>query len=142
MNNDLKNAKEMLLSESYTCVLCRGEMLFCSCERGVKPLLGWLDSDTETHGFSAADRVVGRAAAFLYVLLGVRFLYADIMSEPAREVLMAHGIEYTARQLVPAIRNRTGDGFCPMESAVRNIENPEAALAAIREKVRELSSGR
>ena len=31
------------------------------------------------------------------------------------------------------IRNRSGDGFCPMESAVRELNEPEKALAAIKQ---------
>lgn len=137
---ELEKAKKLLLSGGYTCVLCRGDTVLYSRERGVKPLLGWLSEQAIESGFSAADKVVGRAAAFLYVLLGARDVYADIMSEPACEVLAAHKIYFEATQTVPAIRDRTGDGFCPMESAVRNITEPEAALAAILEKLRELSS--
>ena len=135
-----EKARELLTSGGYTCVLCLGETVLCSRERGVKPLLGWLDSGKVEVGFSAADKVVGRAAAFLYVLLGASEVYADIMSEPAREVLMAHGVLCEAHQTVPAIRNRAGDGFCPMESAVRDISDPVEALDAIRETLRRLAS--
>ena len=70
MNSDLTKAAALLNSGAYTCVLCRGDAVFTGTERGVKPLLGWLDGGVDLNGFSAADRVVGTAAAFLYVLLG------------------------------------------------------------------------
>ena len=86
----------------------------------------------------AADRIVGKAAAFLYVLLGVRTVYAPLMSVPARETLHAHGIEAIADTVVPAIRNRTDTGFCPMESAVWDISDPCEAKAALERTISEM----
>ena len=71
MKNDLKKAIDILNSGQYTCVLCKDNEIHISTERGVKPLLEWLESGIALKGFSAADKVVGKAAAFLYVLLGV-----------------------------------------------------------------------
>ena len=136
---DLEKAKKELFEGGYTCVLRLGEERFISEERGIRPLLGWLENGSVCSGFSAADKVVGRAAAFLYVLLGAKAVFADVMSEPAKEVLAASGIACSYNRLVPAIRNRTDTGFCPMESAVREISEPEAALAAVRKKLKELS---
>ena len=75
---------------------------------------------------------------FLYVLLGVRTVYAPLMSVPARETLCAHGIEAIADAVVPAIRNRTDTGFCPMESAVWDISDPHEAKAALERKISEM----
>ena len=80
----------------------------------------------------------GKAAAFLYVLLGVRTVYAPLMSVPARETLRAHGIEAIADAVVLAIRNRTDTGFCPMESAVWDISDPCEAKAALERRISEM----
>ena len=90
-------------------------------------------------GFSAADRVVGRGAAFLYRLLGVKAVYARVMSEPAVRVLEEGGIAALPDRVVPGIVNRTGDGPCPFEAAVLEIRDPQEALRAIREKMAALS---
>jgi hypothetical protein len=90
-------------------------------------------------GYSAADKVVGKAAAFLYCLLGIRALYAGILSQPALEVLEKAGIPAQYDTLVPAIRNRAGDGFCPMETAVREITDPAHAPEAIQKALQRLS---
>ena len=71
-NCDLERAREIFDSGDYTCVLCKGEVTLTSTERGVKPLLNWLDGENVLKGFSAADKVVGRAAAFLYILMEVK----------------------------------------------------------------------
>ena len=65
-------------------------------------------------------------------------LFAEVISEPAREVLLAHNIPFFAEKTVPAIRNRSGDGFCPMESAVLEIQAPVEALEAIRKTLNAL----
>lgn len=140
MHDELERAKALLAEGKYTCVACRGEKTLCATERGVKPLLGWLNGGEVLRGAAVADRVVGKAAAFLYVLLGVRVVYAPVMSVPARETLRAAGIEVYADELVPAVRNRTNTGFCPMESAVWELSDPAEAKAALERKISELNA--
>ena len=136
---DLKHAKEMLLNGEYTCVLHRGEQTYTSTLRGVKPLVQWLERDLDLRGFSAADKVVGKATAYLYVLLGVEALYARVISMSALEVLKKNGIPVEYGNLVPHITNRAGDGICPFEEAVMDIHEPGNAYTAIRAKMREMN---
>lgn len=138
-NDDLERAKQIFASGNYTCVLCRGEAVLTSTERGVKPLLQWLDGEDRVRGFSAVDKVVGRAAAFLYVLLEAKEVYADAMSEGAQEVFSTYGIRFGCGVLAKEIINRKGDGLCPMERAVKGIHNPGQALEAVREECRKLA---
>ena len=138
MNENLQNARNLLESGNYTCVVCRNDQVYTTCLRGVAPLLHWLDSDLDLSGFSAADRVVGRGAAFLYCLLGVKEVYSKVMSRPAEQVLEAHGIHAEAETFVDGIINRTGTGPCPFEAAVMGITDPVEALTAIRNKRRQL----
>lgn len=138
MEHNLTKARAFLDSGDYTCVLCRDDAVFTATERGVKPLLNWLDSGLDLQGFSAADRVVGRATAFLYCLLGVKTVYARVMSHLAAEVLTAAGIHNEAGQLVDGIINRRGTGPCPFEAAVMDITDPQDALAAIRKKMEQM----
>ena len=131
---DLQKAKS-LLNGDVTCALCKGERVYITKERGVKPLLTWIDSVEDFSSFSEADKVVGKAAAFLYVILGVRAIWAGVMSKPAAQVLERYGIEYWYDTLTDAIINRKGDGFCPMETAVKEIDTPEEALVTIKNKL-------
>lgn len=138
MRSDLKKAAELLSGGAYTCVLCRGEETVSCTERGVKPLLGLLDGGNDWKGFSAADKVVGKAAAFLYVLLGVAEVYSPVMSEAAVRVLRENGIEPRYDTLAENIINRAGTGLCPMEAAVAELSDPAEALRAIRKRLSEL----
>lgn len=134
MEHNLNRALDLLRSGDYTCVVCREDIVYTTKERGVAPLLSWLENGTDLAGFSAADRVVGRGAAFLYCLLGVKEVHARVMSRPAAEVLRAHGIHAEAEAFVDGIINRKGDGPCPFEAAVMEIHDAREALTAIRNK--------
>ena len=126
------------LEEGYTCAIVGKNKMLCSKERGVRPLLAWLKSGEECAQSVAADKVVGKAAAYLYVLLSVKEVYAKILSVAAEEVFLRYEIAYAYEEKVPAIRNRKGDGFCPMEQAVWEIDEPQKAYEAILEKTKEL----
>lgn len=141
MDNNLLKAREILQTGDYTCVVCREDTVYTTTLRGVAPLLDWLDDGTNLAGFSAADRVVGRGAAFLYCLLKVNAVYARVMSHPAAEVLRAYGIEAYADTFVEGIINRAGTGPCPFEAAVMDIHNAQEALTAIRNKRMQLQKG-
>lgn len=131
MTTSLQKARNLLEDGNYTCVVCQGDTVYTATQRGVAPLLYWLETGTDLAGFSAADRVVGRGAAFLYCLLGVQEVSALVMSHPAAEVLQNHGIAAQADTFVEGIINRKGTGPCPFEAAVLDIQDAKEALIAI-----------
>ena len=137
-NPDLLRAIRILNEENCTCVLCKGDVLLTSHERGIKPLLQWLRQGAFPQGFSAADKVIGKAAAFLYVLAGASEVYSFVISEPAYRTLTEHGITVHFEHCVEAIYNRNRTGFCPMETAVKNVKTPEEALGKITETLKRL----
>lgn len=132
MSDDLQKAKQLLAQTGSTCVLCREDLVLTATTRGVIPLLDWLDSGADTWACSAADKVVGKAAAHLYCLLGVRRVHGNVMSVSAVKVLRQGGVEVYWDTLVENIRNRTNTGLCPMETTTADIDEPEEALPIIR----------
>ncbi|MBO5294438.1 MAG: DUF1893 domain-containing protein [Clostridia bacterium] len=139
--NDLERAKALLVSSTHTCVLCKGEITYVSDRTGIAPMMEFLDLQTDLVGFSAADRIVGKAAAMLFALAGVREIYAEVLSERAIPILQKYGIGYSYGRLTPVIINRKGDGACPMENAVEHLEEPVAAREAIRKTLELLKKG-
>ena len=135
---DLERAVALLTEGGYTVALCRGDRTHTDTRRGVAPLLALLDSGEDLTDFAAADKVVGKAAAFLYLRLGVKAVHGGVMSTPARDLLTAHGVSATCDTLVPAIRNRAGDGYCPMEQVSLPHTDPAEAEIAIRAKLAQL----
>ena len=134
-----EKARRVLQSSNCTCVFYNGDIVLTDYRRGVQPLLDLLKGELELGSFSAADKVVGKAAAYLYCLLKVQGLYAGVLSQPALEVLTRYSIPVSYGTLVPAIENRDKTGFCPMESAVLDIHTPEEALVVIRQTLERLS---
>ena len=135
---DLDFAKRILKSGDYTCVLHKSGITYTSGERGVKPLVLWYESDISFRDFSAADKVIGKGAAHLYALLGVSSVFADVISAPALDLLESHGIRVEYNTETEHIINRRGDGICPFEAAVSDIDDSNAAYAAIRKQMKEM----
>jgi len=138
MNTYLEQAKDLLKARNLTCAILGENTQYTSTQRGVAPLLNCYHNRLAQPHCCAADKVVGRAAAFLYQLLEVDVVYAEIISKPALKVLEQAGIQAEYGKLVDAIINRTGTGFCPMESAVLLINDPHEALTAIEETLEKL----
>ncbi len=142
MTNQLQKAKLILAENGYTCVMCNGKELIYTRKRGVASLLEWLDSDRDFSDFSAADKVVGKAAAMLYVLMNVREVYASVISHSAIDVFKKYGIDFYFDASVDMIRNRTNTGFCPMEEVTSNTDDPIEAKKAVEIRLKQLSEGK
>lgn len=135
---DLERAKAAL-RPPYTLVLCRDGELLTSDRRGVAPMVAFLREGQTLAGYAAADRVVGKAAAWLFILAGVRAVYADTLSEGGRELLSCHGIPVQWKALTPAIRNRDDTDLCPMEQAVAEAADAADALRRIEARMAQLA---
>ena len=140
MDKDFQKAKEEFNTGKYTLVICKDSDISTSDVAGIRPLMKLIDEKKDCKGYSAADKIVGRAAAFLYTLLGVKNLYGEVMSKGAVEILKKEGINYEYTILTEFIQNRTKNGICPIEEAVQNCTNADDAREAIREKMKFLQS--
>lgn len=141
MMTDIEKARALLAQGQKTCVLCRGDALISSEKAGIAPMVEFITDEINLHGFSAADKIIGKAAALLFVLAGVHEVYADVMSTSAMEIFKQHSIPFSYGEKTTVIVNRTGTGSCPMEQAVQGLTDPRAALEAIRARQRELAKG-
>lgn len=121
------------------CARCRGGELILSEERGIRPMIDWLEADPEIlRGASVADKVVGRAAAMLMVYGGVTEVYTNLISIRALELLREYGIPCTYVNTCDAVSNRRGDGICPMERTVAPVKDPAEAYEKLKEKLKEM----
>ena len=131
MHPDLEKAKSALKSENCTCVLALGNVIFRSSESGLKPLMDWMYSGNNYMGFMVADKIVGRAAAFIIIAMGIREVYAEVISESAKKLLENNQISVTAETVVPEILNADKTDVYPLDKAVEGIENAADALMPI-----------
>ena len=135
--NDLNHALSLLQEGPYTCILCTGELVLTCQKRGIVPLLEFWE-DGKLKGACVADKIIGKAAALLLLLGGAKAVYGEVMSETACKLLKDAGLQVRYGTLVPYIINRRGDGMCPMEQAVQQIDEPEKAPAALRAALQKL----
>lgn len=138
MKNDKSLGLEILNKENLTCVLMKNDQIFKTQKRGIAPLISWLEDGISKEGFSAFDKVVGKAAAFLYVLLKVKFVYAITISKSAKAVFEKHSIPFCFENECEYIINRDKTGKCPMEQTVWDIDDENLALTLLKEKLENL----
>lgn len=114
---------------------------FVSQRHGIAPLIEALDSGKYASSV-AADLIVGKAAALIYAKMGIVRLHARTLGKSAISVLDRFGIKYTYGELTDFIRARTGDGMCPMERTVANIDDPDEAVKALRATLARLAANK
>ena len=139
--SNLLVAKEYL-SKGYSVCLCKDEEILLSSGKGIA-FIAFLARDGKKFvGYSVADKIVGKAASHVYVLLGVREVYGSVMTKEGLDILTKNGIVATYGTLVEKIINRSGDGICPMEMAVKDLSESHKALEAVLNKIELLGKGK
>lgn len=125
--------KDILLEKNYSIVASNG---YVSFDSGIKPLIDKLNEDLYYFkDLEVADKIVGKAAAMLFSLSGVKKVYANVLSLAGKKILEENNIEYEYGELVDYIINRKGDGMCPMEMTVKEIDDPKEAFTALKNKI-------
>ena len=135
----LESAAALLRESVHTCILCKPGLLLTSEKRGIVPLLEHWEAG-RLQGAFVADKIIGKAAAMLLILGGAKGVYGEVMSEKARELLLAARVETAFGSLAPYIINRKGDGLCPMEQAVLELDDPKDVPAALKATLQRLSN--
>ncbi|MGB9694599.1 MAG: DUF1893 domain-containing protein [Caldisericaceae bacterium] len=114
-----------------------GEASLTFTGSGVKPIydfvsknLGQLD---KFYGLYWGDKVLGKASAFLILLLRPKYVFGGLMSEDAVKILEKNNIPYAFGERAQYIMNTKKDGMCPFEKSVLDVEDSETALKRISE---------
>lgn len=121
-----------MLNDNVSLAVYNGGKTVTFNERGIKTLLRLVQEDRSVLiGATVADKIVGKAAALLFVNGGVMRVYGEVMSVSATKVLRAHGIKYSYGTLTDRIINRKGTDICPMEKAVAACSDPNGAVGVL-----------
>ena len=135
MITELTKAIEYIKTKEATCVLMKdGIIIDKTSGIGVKPILGFLESDS-LNGMQVADKVIGKAAAMLLTLGGVTYVHGEIMSKSGRDYLQKKGIANSHGLLVENIINRDGTDLCPLEKSVVKIDDLQEGYQAIKDTI-------
>ncbi len=127
---DLKHELE---KGGYTCVAFdENKMYYSSKTKGIVPLVELCEKNTNGKKLYLADKITGKAAALLSVKCGAKELYTGVTTKSALSVLDKHAVKTAYERLVPFIKNRSGDGKCPMESLSKDVSEPEEMYIKIK----------
>lgn len=122
---------EILRREKCSLVVKNHGIVTTYSKPGVRDLEHLLDHDPEMlDGATIADKVIGKAAAAMVVVGGVKELYAEVMSTKATPFLEEAGIAYTYGTLVDTIKEE-GDR-CQLEKITAPATTPEETVALLR----------
>lgn len=144
-NKYMQQAKELLAQkEENTCAIVwkadAGKEPYVSEYKGIRPIMELLKKGESLKGAFIADKVIGKAAAFLMVYGGAVSVYARVISGAAKDIFSKAGICCEFEKEVPYIINRAGDGKCPMESAVWDVEDAAEAYHILKRKLEEMKA--
>lgn len=130
----MENLKRMLHDGNHSLVVGKGEAVMIFDGRGVSDLYRiYTESPDMLKGAAVADKIVGKGAAALMSLGGVRQVYADVISSAALKLLRGNSVEVSFAEEVPGIINRAGTGICPVEKLCRSCATASECLPLITE---------
>lgn len=111
---------DILYKGNFSCVIRNGEEVRTFTQRGVADLYDLLKNNPEfLEGAYVADKVIGKAAASLMIIGGVKNIYADTISQAAIDILSTTDISVDYKEKVDYIENRDQSGWCPLEKLTK-----------------------
>ncbi len=120
--NNLEKIKNILLEKNASLVVLYkdGEIKEYYQDRikDIKEIL--MQDKSQLKDTIVADKVIGKVAASILAVAGVKEIYADIISEFAIPVLEKNNIKYEFKNKVEYIKNKDNTGMCPMENKYKD----------------------
>ncbi|WP_337617417.1 ECF transporter S component [Acidaminococcus timonensis] len=143
METLIQEQMEQILHHGQSIALIKNHnVIFTDRSRGVMPLLKLLDKQPELlRDALVVDKIIGKAAAMLLTLGGVKEIHTYMLSQNGRAFLERHHIPVTAQCDIDMIQNRQKDGICPFEKSVLDTEDLEEAYARLKATARRLMAG-
>jgi hypothetical protein len=133
-----QSAIHLIEQNTAACVVIKnGVIERTEMGRGIGPVLKLYDEGILKDAY-VVDKIIGKAAAMILTEGGATACYALTMSRAAKDWLTSHGVKANCRDCVDVIINRAGDGMCPMEETVLNIDDAKEGIEAVRHKRAEL----
>lgn len=135
---DLEFAKQEFASGALTFAIVKdGVVLRTGTRDGIGELIDALDAlGEQARGATLADKIVGKAVAQVARAARLGAIYSPLMSQAACDALARAQIAFEYARLVPLILNKRNDGPCPLERLTLPLDDPDAAVAALREFIR------
>ncbi|NLX74443.1 MAG: DUF1893 domain-containing protein [Synergistaceae bacterium] len=129
----LEQVRNNITSGVSDCILIKNnEIVDEEKGRGISPLITIYKKRKKNLRESiVVDKVIGKAAAMICVSAGVREVFAEVISVPAARFLKEKNVPRSWDILSQNIKNRKGDGICPMEFSVLDEDNTKKGVNKI-----------
>ena len=132
-----KELKNNFFGDDTTCVIYKDGIIFEHTGGSIAPVAdAWFCGDLEDA--VVVDKVIGKASAMFMADGNAAYVHGKLISEPAQRIMEINDMSYSYDENTPKIINRTGDGLCPMESAVMDTDNLQDGIARVFDKMNEL----
>jgi hypothetical protein len=107
---------KFLTSKNTLRVYKGSKLIFTSDKDRLLPLVEYIDKfASQHHNVVIFDKIVGQAAALLFIKADCQEVYSPLGSQLAIEVLEKYSIKHHLTQIVPCIQKPNGN-MCPMEA--------------------------
>ena len=139
-NQDLELAKLKLIKEDLSLVIVKkGKVIFETKKQGISGFLQAIEKlDKNLVAASAADKIVGVAAAMLCVYAGVVSVFALTISEGGMRVLEDNNIACMFEKKVSNILNRDKNDVCPFEKLAMASGSSDEAYVKLKSFARQM----
>jgi len=139
-NQDLELAKLKLIEENLSLVIVKkGKVIFETKKQGISGFLQAIEKlDKNLVAASAADKIVGVAAAMLCVYAGVASVFALTISEEGIRVLEDNNIAHLFEKKVSNILNRNKNDVCPFEKRAMDAGSSDEAYVKLKSLASEM----
>lgn len=131
----IAEAVQEIKSGSCSCILIRNDQIVHRGHGpGVQPLLELMETSEDRALLENAfvvDKIIGKAAAMIFVLGNIAGAYGITISINGKKYLEKHGKDCRSERCVDAISDRTGQGICPIERSVLEIDDPQEGYQVI-----------
>jgi hypothetical protein len=138
----LEFAKQKIKDGGANFIIIKQNEIVCQkSDSGIGGALSVLEGGGLFSDSFVVDKIVGKAAAVVFVLGGVAGVYGLMMSGAAKAFLEHNNVACDCERLISLIQNKAG-APCPIEQSVLEIDDPTAALNAIKATLAALRAGK
>ena len=138
--DDMDRAREILSTTDCSIVVVKnGTILTEKHGDGIKPILEAIEElGQDMKGYIIGDKILGKASALLCVYSEAIGVYSKQATKTAIAVLIRAGIPGQTDEMIPYIKNRSGDGLCPFEKMLSDTDSPEEAYKILKKALNEI----
>lgn len=133
---NLEKAKKLFENNNLTFALVSNDKTITSQKKGLQELILLAQNEDAFFEWSICDKICGRAAAFLFVFMGLKEVHAKKMTKLAIQILDRAEIEFSYDELIDTVLDENMKELDRFEKAVLRSGS---AIQALKDLTIELS---